>query len=92
MQNLLIKLWKDWSFAILLILLTITSNVCVGDDFQIKLTDFDRATHVDMSVVKKFGDSFMFTFETKEMIVIGSNLAYCCLSCPPLTVVLDNSR
>ena len=70
MQNLLIKLWKDWSFTILLILLTITSNVCVG---EIKLTDFDRATHVDMSVVKKFGDSFMFTFETKEMTVIGSN-------------------
>ena len=42
-------------------------NVCVGDDFQVRLIDFDRASSsADVGI---YGKHFMYTFETEERIV-----------------------
>ena len=42
-------------------------NVCVGDDYEVKLIDFDRSSH--SNDVKKYGGQFMYKYETKQMIV-----------------------
>ena len=42
-------------------------NVCVGDDFQVRLIDFDRAS--SSANVSSYGKHFMYTYETGERIV-----------------------
>ena len=42
-------------------------NVCVGEDFQVKLIDFDRSS--SSSDVAEYGRKFMYTYEMKERIV-----------------------
>ena len=39
-------------------------NVCVGEDYNIKLIDFDRSSSRDD--VSKYGEHFMYTYETEE--------------------------
>ena len=42
-------------------------NVCVGDDYEVKLIDFDRSSN--SNDVKEYGGQFMYKYETKQRIV-----------------------
>ena len=42
-------------------------NVCVGDDYEVKLIDFDRSS--SSNDVKEYGGQFMYKYETKQRIV-----------------------
>ena len=42
-------------------------NVCVGDDYEVKLIDFDRSSR--SNDVKEYGGQFMYKYETKQRIV-----------------------
>ena len=42
-------------------------NVCVGDDYEVKLIDFDRSSC--SNDVKEYGGQFMYKYETKQRIV-----------------------
>ena len=42
-------------------------NVCVGDDYEVKLIDFDRSSR--SNDVKEYGGQFMYKYEAKQRIV-----------------------